>query len=277
MAPECRQSTARGELIMRNILITSAWLVVLSLQPISAAEPSASSKPEPVPQKAPAANPTPAKDTDDDAAPDPVTGWQSLLEHSDLKITPEQREKIRVLMGKVRADLEQAKAAASNEKIREAAMAQLKVRSALLMQKYQGEVNDILTPQQKQRLEQLVFRIRGVSTLQDDNIAEYLKLTPQQRDKIKDLIKKNEDQRKELRQTRPVTREDRIAKRDKRRTLRHEHQDLLKQVLTPEQLKEYESLQGPPPSQPLPENVPFSSDSPLEDGVELGSPAPFKK
>lgn len=264
---------------MRHLHLSIATgLLSLSLGSISCAEPEPAKKPEPATPKPSTANsPSPKSDADEDSPPDPVTGWQTLLEQSDLKITPEQREKIRVLMGKVRADLNQAKAAASNEKIREVAMAQLKAQSATLMKKYQSDVNDILTPQQKQRLEQLIFRIRGVSTLLDDNIAEYLKLTPQQRDQIKDLMKKNEEQRRDLRQTRPVTREDRIAKRDKRRVLRHEHQELLKQVLTPEQLKEYESLQGPPPSQPLPDNLPFSSDSPLEDGVELGSPAPFKK
>ncbi|MFO1022558.1 MAG: hypothetical protein U0903_17950 [Planctomycetales bacterium] len=255
-------------------LLMGFLLILVSVSNLTADDAVGKTTPE-----KPTADKTVAKPDAIEEEADPVNSWMKLLGNSDLKITPEQQQKIHALMDKVRADFQQAKTAASSEQVRALAMAQLKERSTALFQKYQAEVNDILTPQQKQRLEQLMFQIRGYSNLQDDGIADYLKLTPEQREKIKTLLKENEEQRRELRQApRPHSKDERVVRREKRRELRHTHQDLLKQVLTPEQLQEFKKLQGPPSADPLPESTPLSGDdSPVEEGVELGSPQPLTK
>lgn len=262
-------------------LLTGLALILPGTTPLFSedAAPKAAATPSKETGAKPAVENPPAKSDAAEDELDPANSWLKLLTNSDLKITPEQQQKIHALMDKVRADFQRAKTAASSHQVRAIAMAQLREHSAALFQKYQAEINAVLTPEQKQRLEQLTFQIRGYSNLQDDNIANYLKLTPEQREKIKTLLKENEDQRKELRQApRPHSKEERIARREKRRDLRHTHQDMLKQVLTPEQLDAFRKLEGPPSADPLPESTPLSADDPpLEEGVDLGTAQPFNK
>lgn len=102
---------------------------------------------------------------------------------------------------------------------------------------------DVLKPEQMKRLKQISLQQRGAQAFTDAKVQEELKLTDDQKDKIKTI---NDDAQKEMRELFQSGGDDREAMMKKIQTLRTETMDKVKGVLTDDQKKTWEQMTGAP-------------------------------
>jgi len=170
----------------------------------------------------------------------------------DLKLSDDQRARIQDLVQTVRLDIQKVFGAtpAERQDRREQIRAQLRV----IVQKYQQKVAAILTPAQSQRLAELTIQSRGYLAITDAQVAAELKLTDKQKQQIEQLFQEDRDQRAEMRNsTRGTGKAGRLKRRAWRKELNVKLDEGLKAVLTPEQLKQFETLKGQKTEVPLPD------------------------
>jgi Spy/CpxP family protein refolding chaperone len=103
-------------------------------------------------------------------------------------------------------------------------------------------LGDVLKPEQMKRLKQIALQQRGAQAFTDAKVQEELKLTDDQKDKIKTI---NEDMRKEMGEIFQGG-GDMEENRKKMTTLRNETLDKIKGVLTDDQKKTWEQMTGAP-------------------------------
>jgi len=110
----------------------------------------------------------------------------------------------------------------------------------------------ILVPEQQQRLQQISLQIRGAAALSDPSVAEELKLTDEQKQKINALREKVQAAMKEA-GLRPgvdkqsLSEEERKAVREKMEKVNQLRKEILEEalkVLTPEQSAAFEKMKG---------------------------------
>lgn len=151
----------------------------------------------------------------------------------ELEIVDDQVEKIRALSDEMREqmrDLYSGLRDLSQEE-RQAKFTELREKSAELQKELSAKVDDVLLPQQRDRLKQIglqmQMRYRGTSGLLTDQLAEDLNITDKQKEELR---AKAEEVRKSL--------EEQIAK------ARAEARDELLEVLTQEQRDKLKALLG---------------------------------
>lgn len=97
---------------------------------------------------------------------------------------------------------------------------------------------------------------RGAGLMRPDRLGEELHLTQEQRQKIQALLEEQREKIQALRRDTSLTPEQR---REKARALREEHQNKMKEILTPEQYQKWQQLReargpgagpGPRPNRP---------------------------
>jgi hypothetical protein len=166
---------------------------------------------------------------------------------SELKVTEDQQELINILNDELREG--RPEITGNFREMSEAEQAEFREK----MEKWSAEqtaqaketLKTILEEQQYTRLEQIQLQTRGVNALVDDEVAQSLKLSPEQ---IAKLQQTQEENREAMRAIFGGGRDgaDRDAMREKMETLRKESETKMLAHLTAEQQAQYTAMKGEP-------------------------------
>ena len=111
-----------------------------------------------------------------------------------------------------------------------------------LREKTADEIAKALEESQQKRLKEIVLQVNGAAELENKEVAAALKITPEQQKKLTEVSKANAKARREainvLREGGEGSRTEILAK------LQAEGDARLLEVLTPEQRKQFEAMQG---------------------------------
>jgi len=162
---------------------------------------------------------------------------QNKSVQEELKVKEDTATKIKEAVDKVREENKDdlAKLRDRNTPQEERAVISKKVNEA-----YTKSLKDILSSDQMKRLEQINHQQQGVRLFANEEVQKALKLTDEQKDKLKTI---GEDLRKETADLRPGQNPD---DRTKMATARKEAMTKAKDALTPEQKKTLDELLGKP-------------------------------
>jgi Spy/CpxP family protein refolding chaperone len=155
----------------------------------------------------------------------------------ELKLNDDQVQKVRQIAKEAREKhAEEFKEAQGDfGKIREIAKA--------MNDEIEKGAKDVLTPEQMKRLQQIELQQRGADAFTDEKVQEKLKLTDDQKEKVKTIT---EDARKEAKEIFANAGEDREGARKKFAALRKETMGKVTEVLTDEQKKTWKEMVGEP-------------------------------
>jgi Spy/CpxP family protein refolding chaperone len=151
---------------------------------------------------------------------------------SDLQLSDEQKESIKKVADKARE--ERSSLAGLSQEDRRAKMQEMR-------KDMEQKVDAVLNDKQKARMKEIRLQVRGTAALTDKEIAEALKLTDDQVNKIKDLNKSLTDARTEAFSGGGRPDADAIAKLTKLRT---ETNEKILAVLNSDQKASFEKMQG---------------------------------
>jgi len=104
-------------------------------------------------------------------------------------------------------------------------------------------IKDVIKPEQLTRLDQIVNQQAGIQAFSEPNIQEKLKLTDDQKSKVRDITQDTNDRMREMFQ---AANGDFASVRDKMTTLRKESLDKVLAVLTADQKTTWKVLTGEP-------------------------------
>jgi hypothetical protein len=182
----------------------------------------------------------------------PLVGLLRIEEvRSELKVTEDQQELINILSDELREG--RPEITGNFREMSEAEQAEFREK----MEKWSAEqtaqaketLKTILEEQQYTRLEQIQLQTRGVNALVDDEVAQALKLTPEQLAKLKETQEENgEAMREAMRGAFGGGRDeaDREARRERMETFRKESEAKMLAHLTAEQQTQFASMKGEP-------------------------------
>jgi Spy/CpxP family protein refolding chaperone len=111
-----------------------------------------------------------------------------------------------------------------------------------LMKDQDAKIAGILDDKQKARWKEIRLQSRGAQALSDKELAEALKLTDDQVNKIKEIVDAMRKEMQDFRQS--AGSGDRTAMRDKMTKLRKDTDDKILAVLTPDQKTSYDKMLG---------------------------------
>ncbi len=150
-----------------------------------------------------------------------------------LDLTDEQKDSIKKVVDDMRSG-----AASLRDLPQEERRAKMQERTKELFDKVSGILND----KQKERLKEIRVQVAGVAGLLDTETAEALKLTDDQKTKIKDAI---DARRKDMRDAfQAGAGGNRDEAREKITKLLKDSEGKVLEALTPEQKEKFEKLQG---------------------------------
>jgi len=171
-------------------------------------------------------------------------GGSMLLQNAsvqkELKLSDDQKDKIKTITKEFREknkdelaklftpDLDQKERQEIGQKLNHEAMKLL---------------TPVLTDDQRKRFHQLELQVSGAQAFSDPKVQKALKLTDDQKDKIKTI---EEDARKEVQEIFQNAGEDRAAAMKKLGALRKETLEKVTTVLTDEQKKSWKDMTGKP-------------------------------
>jgi hypothetical protein len=153
-----------------------------------------------------------------------------------LKLTEEQKEKTVALHDTLIAERRKMFAEVSKESgDRGAKLAEMNKRTTT-------KLESILDAAQRQRLKEILLQVNGAAELLKDKIAEAIGITDDQKEKLADIQRSNaktrSDSRKKLDGSSALIRNAKMAE------LHREAEKRLLEVLTAEQRKHFEAMQG---------------------------------
>lgn len=161
-----------------------------------------------------------------------------------LNLTNQQKAKIQKIREQTRQKLEQIRSEAANPEERRE-----KVRTVL--QEARRQISSVLTPEQRSKWTAAAARFRrGIPTLED--LSQQLRLTEEQRKKLKPILDRYTAEARKLRETQPPGPETRKKMRD----LRERFNSEVEKLLTPQQRSRFRQLRPgafarPEPPSPL--------------------------
>jgi Spy/CpxP family protein refolding chaperone len=147
----------------------------------------------------------------------------------DLALTDEQKKSIETISADFRSSL-----SGLSQEDRQAKMPEL--RKAM-----EDKIGAVLNDQQKARVKEIRLQVQGPAALSSKEVAEALKLTDDQVNKIKDLTKSLSDARREAFQGGGAANAD---AREKLATLRTETNEKILAVLNSDQKASFEKMKG---------------------------------
>ena len=161
-----------------------------------------------------------------------------------LNLTEQQKAKIQKIREQTRQKLEQIRSEATNpEERREKARA--------VLQEAREQISNVLTPEQRAKWAAATARFRrGIPTLEE--LSQQLRLTEEQRKKLKPILDRYTAEARKLRETQPPSPET----REKMRALRERFNSEVEKLLTPQQRSRFRQLRPmafarPEPPSPL--------------------------
>ncbi|MGC8834875.1 MAG: hypothetical protein ACP5R4_12570, partial [Armatimonadota bacterium] len=161
-----------------------------------------------------------------------------------LNLTEQQKAKIQKIREQTRQKLEQIRSEAANPEERRE-----KVRTVL--QEARRQISGVLTPEQRNKWAAAAARFRrGIPTLEE--LSQQLRLTEEQRKKLKPILDRYTAEVRKLRETQPPGPEI----REKMRDLRERFNSEVEKLLTPQQRSRFRQLRPrafarPEPPSPL--------------------------
>jgi Spy/CpxP family protein refolding chaperone len=162
----------------------------------------------------------------------------------ELQMTDDQAKKAREATQQVREKHQEEMQA-----LREMDPQEAREKGTALMRTMSEEADkalaDVLKPEQMKRLKQISLQQRGAQSFTDPKVQEELKLTDDQKDKIKTINADFDKERGEIFQS-MQNGGDREEAMKKFATLRTETVDKVKALLTDDQKKTWESITGAP-------------------------------
>jgi Spy/CpxP family protein refolding chaperone len=175
----------------------------------------------------------------------PGGGLAGLLNNKsvqqEVKMTDEQVKKVADLVKETREkhkdDLESAKGLEGQERFQKMGEINKAINEELTK-----SLGDVLQPEQVKRVKQIAVQTQGVRAFSDETVQKELKLTDDQKDKIKTI---NDDMRQEM-QSIFSGGGDREENRKKMQTLQKETMEKVSAVLTDDQKKTWKEMTGEP-------------------------------
>jgi Spy/CpxP family protein refolding chaperone len=146
---------------------------------------------------------------------------------NELKLTPEQRTKVNEVLAKAR----QGRATDVRPGSRPADE-----------RPFVREILGLLTPEQRQRFEQISLWVVGAPALAGEGVARRVGLSDEQVSLIRGILREYAQQ---LRSDRSQAATDRPALRERMQKMRAETEAKILAVLTPEQQKRWDEIRGP--------------------------------
>ena len=155
---------------------------------------------------------------------------------AELKLTAEQREKVDATHDEFMTARRQIFAEADKESgVRGSKMKELKDKNA-------EKLTEVLDQAQRKRLREIVLQVNGASELDGKEVAEELKITPEQKKQLAEVRKANAKARREALKALEDGGEG--SRSEKLSELQTNGDKKLLEVLTPEQRKQFEGMQG---------------------------------
>jgi hypothetical protein len=105
------------------------------------------------------------------------------------------------------------------------------------------QVNAILNTDQQKRFKEISLQQQGYSALAQPAVADELKLTDDQKSKLKDILQHQQESMREIFQSAGG---DRAAAQEKMQTLRKETDDKIAALLTDDQKTQWKAMLGSP-------------------------------
>ena len=160
----------------------------------------------------------------------------------ELKLSDEQVKKAETLMTDMREKMME-----KFQEARELEGDEQRVKMQALQKEMATEIkkatSELLTPEQSKRFEQITLQSMGVNAFNDPDVAKKLKITDDQKAKIKDLGESMMSQMGEIRQT---MQDDREGAMKKMTALRAENTTKGMAILTSEQKATWKEMTGEP-------------------------------
>ena len=151
----------------------------------------------------------------------------------DLKLTDDEKSKVAAIHEKATSGRRQVMAANSKDsKERGPKLAELN-------KQLDAEIEKVLDDGQKKRLQEIVLQVNGAGALEKDDIQKALKITDEQKAKLTEIQKANTKARRDA-----VAQLDGATRTTKETQLFLDGNKKLLEVLTPEQSKQFEEMQG---------------------------------
>ena len=199
----------------------------------------------------------------------------------DLKLTPEQKDKLKAINEEFRADRRkqiEALAGATPEQ-RRAKVAELRAKARQSREEYKKKIDAVLLPEQRSRLGQLSLYLRGpLAALVDEQVGNALKLSDEQKKQIKAI---EEATGEKVRSAMQDHRERHSAAQSELEAKAAELRDQAVQqalgVLTPEQKESFEKMKGKDLPVERPRLWPFRRLKPPAPPPENPIPPPAEK
>lgn len=171
----------------------------------------------------------------------------------ELELVDAQKEKLRALAEELRSQMgrpgERGERQELTDEQRRARMAEFMEKAKARAEETRKKLAEILLPAQMERLEQIQLQLRGSTALADAKVADALKLTDEQKEKLRQIAEKSSEQRRSLFGDR--TGDDEQARRarwqeisEKMRKLSEQAREESLQVLTAEQREALEKMKG---------------------------------
>jgi len=184
--------------------------------------------------------------------------WGRLLRleqvQKDLQLADDQKAKLKEIGEKAWERMRQGLADMKgfrdmNEDERKAAMTKVGDKARAQAEQLRKEIEGVLTPQQVERVKQLVLQIRGVAALDDKEVQEALGITAEQKEKFKAIRDEIAEKARGLWGGEAGDRQERLQAFQK---TWQQSQERTMAVLSQEQRETFDKMKGPKPDFDLP-------------------------
>jgi len=170
---------------------------------------------------------------------------QSEKVQKELELVDDQREQLKKIGEEARTEMRALFSGMRDlgSEERRAKFQELRPKLEERQKAIREKVNEILLPQQRDRLKEISIQLRGASALADSEVAEALAITEEQKTKLAEL---REEVQTEMRDAWRSAREgaDRDAARAKMAEIEKRVTEKVEAVLTSEQREKLEKLKG---------------------------------
>jgi len=160
----------------------------------------------------------------------------------ELKLTPEEADKAKEAADKIREKYRDDLA-----KLQDLSQEERREKSGELMKSISADTKkalaDVLKPDQMKRLHQIELQARGGEAFAEPDVQKTLKLSDEQKEKLKTI---SEDSRKEMREARQGARDNPGDAATKIAAVRKASNEKAMGVLTDDQKKEWKEMTGAP-------------------------------